>query len=115
VNTCEGSCASVALDIRISPDSRVVEAADTALLQLMSSNEAAEGEPLVGSTPTAYLGAEDGMPKTQTSPARFTRETADIEAPLKDECAGLAVESGLDVLSLTTGSGTMGVLEKRGH
>ncbi|KAJ7712929.1 hypothetical protein B0H14DRAFT_2645055 [Mycena olivaceomarginata] len=45
------------------------------------------------------------MPKTRTSPVRFAWETADIEVPLKDECAGSAVEAQ---------AGARGVLEKRG-
>ncbi|KAJ7855720.1 hypothetical protein B0H14DRAFT_2579190 [Mycena olivaceomarginata] len=95
--------------------SRLSPAADTALLKLMSSDEAAEGEPLVGSTPAACLGAEDGMPKTRTSPAQFAWETANIEAPLKDECAGLVAEGGLDALRPTAEyPGARGVLEKRG-
>jgi hypothetical protein len=56
-----------------------------------------DGKPNIHSSdpvPATCLGAEDGMPKTRTSPVRFAWETADIEVPLKDECAGSAVEVG---------------------
>ncbi|KAF8170855.1 hypothetical protein K438DRAFT_1982415 [Mycena galopus ATCC 62051] len=79
------------------PHSGLKEAADTALLRLLSGGEAAEGELYVERTSAAGLGVKDGGMQRLGTP----------------QC--IAVESGLDILSPTTEFPYVagGVLEER--
>ncbi|KAF8152776.1 hypothetical protein K438DRAFT_1987787 [Mycena galopus ATCC 62051] len=102
VNKCEKSYTSVAHGIRTSSHSGLEEAADTALLRLLSGGEAAEGSSMLRGRRLQVLAPRMAACRDLELPSAFAGEMAEIDVSFKYERTGIAVESGLGILSPTT-------------